>query len=154
MFNRLASDGCLVFDKLFDPALIERAYDEYERQYGVFDEDELPLHMNVGDRRLHLPIALMGALLDPLLYANPLLMMAPGTVFGEPYLIDNATVVTAGQSVAAATSDPLPDLHARVVYRRAQFQEACPPIGQPRRRRRDPGGASAVVPSAGGQGIA
>ena len=95
MFDRLASDGCLVFDKLFDPALIDRAHDEYERQYGAFDEDELPLHMNVGDRRLHLPIALTGALLDPVLYANPLLMMALGTVFGEPYLIDNATVVTA-----------------------------------------------------------
>lgn len=95
MFDQLASDGCLVFEKLFDPALIDRAHDEYERQYRAFDEDELPLHMNVGDRRLHLPIALTRALLDPLLYANPLLMMALGSIFGEPYLIDNATVVTA-----------------------------------------------------------
>jgi hypothetical protein len=101
MFERLATDGCIVFDRLFDPALIDRARAEYERQYAAFDEAGLPLHMNVGDRRLHLPIALTGALIDPALYANPLLMMALRGVFGEPFLIDNATVVTALPGAAA-----------------------------------------------------
>ena len=51
-----AERGCLVIDRLFDPALIDRVRAEYERQYVAFDPTNLPLHMNVGDRRLHLPI--------------------------------------------------------------------------------------------------
>jgi hypothetical protein len=93
--ERFARDGCLVIDKLFDPALIERVFEEYDRQYGDIDPANPPLHLKAGDRRLQLPIALRGPFLDPGLYAHPLLLKILGEIFGDLFLIDNVTVVTA-----------------------------------------------------------
>lgn len=87
--------GCLVIERLFDPALIDSARGEYERQYDRLDAANLPLHMNVGDRRIHLPLQLRGPLLDESLYAHPLLRMILSSLFGTPYVIDNFNCVTA-----------------------------------------------------------
>ena len=95
LVERFARDGCLVIDRLFDPALIDRAREEYERQYGHIDPDDPPLHLNVGAGRLHLPIVFRGPLLDPELYAHPLLLTLLDKFFGSLFVIDNATIVTA-----------------------------------------------------------
>ena len=96
MFDeRFLADGCLVIDRLFDPALIDRVHAEYDRQYGDIDPADPPLHMKVGNDRLHLPIAFRGPLLDPSLYAHPLLLRLVGSIFDAPFVIDNVSVVTA-----------------------------------------------------------
>jgi hypothetical protein len=109
--ERFARDGCLVIDKLFDPALIDSIFEEYHRQYGDIDPANRPLHLKAGDRRLQLPITLRGALLDPGLYGHPLLLKILGEIFGSLFLIDNVTVVTA---LAGADHQPFhrdqPDL--------------------------------------------
>lgn len=95
--ERFARDGCLVIDRLFDPSLIDRVHDEYVRQYGDIDPADPPLHMKVGDGRLHLPIAFRGALLDPWLYAHPILSALLESILDAQFVIDNASVVTAVQ---------------------------------------------------------
>ena len=90
-----AERGCVVIDRMFDPALIDAARGEYERQYEHFDPANLPLHMNVGEGRLHLPLRLRGALLEPGIYAHPLLMMVLKSLLRTPFVIDNFTCVTA-----------------------------------------------------------
>lgn len=90
-----AERGCLVVEQLFDPALIDCVRDEYRRQYDSLDPANLPLHMNVGDKRLHLPMQLRGPLLETSLYANPILMGIIASLFRSPFLIDSVTCVTA-----------------------------------------------------------
>lgn len=90
-----AERGCLVIERMFEPALIDSARGEYERQYDRLDPANLPLHMNVGDKRLHLPLKVRGPLLDPDLYAHPLLRMILSRLFGTPCVIDNFNCVTA-----------------------------------------------------------
>lgn len=90
-----ARQGCLVINRLFDPALIEAVGEEYRRQYHSLDPANLPLHMKVGNRRVHLPLQLRGALLDPALYAHPLLMAMLTNILHTPFLIDNLNCVTA-----------------------------------------------------------
>ena len=92
---RFESQGYLVIDRLFDPALIDAVREEYDRQFGDLVEDQLPPHLNVGDRRVQLPIVLQGPLLDPMLSAHPLLMQVLASLLGRDFLIDNATVVVA-----------------------------------------------------------
>ena len=92
---RFESQGYLVIDRMFDPALIDAVREEYGRQFGDLSEDRLPPHLNVGDRRVQLPIMLLGPLLDPMLSAHPLLMQMLGSLLGRDFLIDNATVVVA-----------------------------------------------------------
>jgi len=94
--ERFERDGCLVIDRLFDPALIDRVRAEYDRQYGAIDPDAPPPHLKVGTARMHLPVSLTGALLDPELYANPLLLEALlKPLLGSAFVIDNVNVVTA-----------------------------------------------------------
>ena len=73
---RFEEQGYLIIDRLFDPSLIDAVREEYERQFGDLSEGELPPHLNVGDRRVQLPIVLQGSLLDPMLTTHPLLMQA------------------------------------------------------------------------------
>ena len=90
-----AAQGCLVVDRLFDPALIEQVHGEYRRQYAAFDPADLPLHMKVGEGRLHLPMRMTGPLLDPAFYAHPLLMRMIASLLGDTFLIDNVNCVVA-----------------------------------------------------------
>lgn len=90
-----ARQGYLLFDKLFDPTLIDAVRDEYLGQYPRFEPGRLPLHREVGDRRLHLPVILKGRFLDPDLLANPILIGVLGILFGSPFLIDSVNCVTA-----------------------------------------------------------
>ncbi|MEO7634247.1 MAG: phytanoyl-CoA dioxygenase family protein [Sphingomicrobium sp.] len=87
--------GCLVIDRLFDPALIDSVRREYEAQYSSFDPANLPPHMNVGDKRLHLPLRLRGPLLQAELYAHPLLMTILANILRTTFVIDNVNCVTA-----------------------------------------------------------
>ena len=93
--SRFESQGYLIIDRLFDPGLIDAVREEYERQFGDLSEGELPPYLNVGDRRVQLPIVLQGSLLDPMLTTHPLLMQMLGSLLGRDFLIDNATVVVA-----------------------------------------------------------
>ena len=93
--ERFARDGCLIVDRLFDPALIGSVRREYERQYGDLDPAGPRPHLNVGEGRLHLPLTLRGPLLDSHLCAHPLLLTMLGGIFDGPFVIDNVTIVTA-----------------------------------------------------------
>ena len=93
--ERFAREGCLVIDRLFDPALIDAVHAEYARQYGEIDPADPPLHMNVGAGRLHLPVTMRGPLLDPALYAHPILTALLGGILDAEFVIDNVSVVTA-----------------------------------------------------------
>jgi hypothetical protein len=90
-----ARQGYLLFEKLFDPALIDAVREEYLRQYPRFQPGGLPLHREVGDRRLHLPVRLTGAFMKPDLFANPMLIGVLGILFASPFLIDSVNCVTA-----------------------------------------------------------
>ena len=93
--ERFARDGCLVIDRLFDATLIGRVHQEYARQHGEIDPLDPPLHMNVGDGRLHLPVILRGPLLEPALYAHPILSALLGSILDTRFVIDSVSIVTA-----------------------------------------------------------
>jgi ectoine hydroxylase-related dioxygenase (phytanoyl-CoA dioxygenase family) len=88
-------DNFLVVTRLFDPSLIDAAASEFDRQFGDIDPDALPPHMRVGPRRVQLPIQLKGPLLDPALYANPLLLRMLEPLLGKHFLLDSISVVVA-----------------------------------------------------------
>lgn len=87
--------GCLAFQRLFDPALIDSIRAEYEDQLGGRAMSQLPPHLKVGNRRTQVPIRLKGAVLDPMLSANPLLMKLFESLLGPDLLIDSFTCVVA-----------------------------------------------------------
>src|SRR4030095_3631937 len=93
--ERLSRAGYLVVDRLFDPALIDAVREEFERQHPSIDPDRPPEHLKVGHRRLQVPIQLTGALLDPALYANPLLMAILKPLLGDGMVIDSVICVVA-----------------------------------------------------------
>ena len=88
-------DNFLVIDRLFDPALIDAAAAEVHGQFTDLDAEALPPHLRVGPRRIQLPVQLKGALLEPALYANPLLLRMLEPLLGRKFLIDSFTCVVA-----------------------------------------------------------
>lgn len=119
-----AERGCLVIERMFDPALIDAARAEYQAQYDRFDPANLPLHMNVGEGRLHLPLTLRGALLDPGLYAHPLLLMILSSLLRTPFVIDNFTCVTA---LPGAGEQKIHRDHAPIFHERGTLAANLPP---------------------------
>lgn len=93
--ERFAEQGCLKVDRLFDPQLITAVHDEYQAQFGQLGEADLDRFLVVGDRRMQAPILLRGALLDPMLTANPLLLAMLEGLLGKDFLIDSVTCVVA-----------------------------------------------------------
>ena len=81
--------------KMFDPALIEAIHAEYLQQYGDFADNIDSYCMEVGEGRTMLSIRMQGALLDPALYAHPILISILQGLLGRDLLIDSATCVTA-----------------------------------------------------------
>ena len=123
LVKKFADDGCLTFTRLVAPVSIEAARAEYERQWemlAVPGEHEQP-GKNVGNGRRMLPIQLENALLDPLIFANPLVAMILHEALGPDYLIDNVTCVTAlpGAEAQHLHADH-PDLFAEMPETRAQ----------------------------------
>lgn len=80
---------------MFEPSFIDLLMAEYERQYQTLDPANLPLHMNVGHRRLHLPLQLRGPFLDPRLYAHPILTALLSSILKRSFVLDNVSCVTA-----------------------------------------------------------
>jgi hypothetical protein len=93
--EQFESDNFLVIDRLLDPALIDAAAAEVHRQFADLNAESLPAHLRVGERRIQLPVQLKGALLDPALYANPLLLRMLEPLLGRKYLIDSFTCIVA-----------------------------------------------------------
>ena len=93
--STFARDGCLSIDRLFDPVLIDAARQDYERQFPVLSKDQLPQHLQVGHRRLQLPVEIMGAIADPMLSAHPLLLKIVEDFLGEDAAIDSLSCVVA-----------------------------------------------------------
>jgi ectoine hydroxylase-related dioxygenase (phytanoyl-CoA dioxygenase family) len=89
--------GYLPIKRIFDPALIADLHAEYERQFGELSalEGRSSVFKNVGERRLMLPVKLIGPFLDPALYANRHLTALLGALLGGDFLIDNFTCVSA-----------------------------------------------------------
>jgi hypothetical protein len=88
-------DNFLVVTRLFDPALIDAAAAEFNRQFADVDPEALPPHLRVGPRRVQLPIQLKGPLLNPELYANPLLLRMLEALLGKNFLLDSVSAVVA-----------------------------------------------------------
>jgi len=93
--ERFERDNYLVVGRLFDPALIDAAAAEVRRQFADLDADALPPHVRVGPRRVQLPVQLKGPLLDPALFANPLLLRMLEPLLGRNFLLDSLTCVVA-----------------------------------------------------------
>lgn len=123
--ERFEEQGCLVIDRLFDPGLIDLVRLEYQAQYQSFDPNSLPLHMNVGDKRLHLPLQIRGALLEAQLYANPLLMGILSQILPTTYLIDNVNCVTA---LPGAEAQHIHRDHPVLFAERAEAAASIPPF--------------------------
>lgn len=87
-------NGCLVVERLFDPALIDRVREEYERQYADRRAAHSAPHMEVGDGRLHLPVALRGPLLDAMFLFHPLLHSMLVHLMPSRLVLDSVSVVT------------------------------------------------------------
>ena len=90
-----AKNGCVVFDRIFEPAFIDALRDEYFRQFPDVDANPPEDKYKVGGRRLQLAVKMTGAFLSPDLYANPVLLKFAGAALGEDHLIESLAVVTA-----------------------------------------------------------
>jgi hypothetical protein len=93
-FDAFSQTGCLVFERFFPPALITAIHDEYLRQYSDHEVAQAAPHLKVDTNRLHLPIAMRGPLLDPLLYAHPLLLRLLQPLLESRFVIDSVNIVT------------------------------------------------------------
>ena len=108
-----AGRGYIAVDRLFDPGMIDAVHDEYQRQVGGRDLDGLPPHLQVGDRRVQVPIELKGPLLVPMLTAHPLLLRMIDVILGPDPVIDSMTCVIA---FPGAADQPLHRDHPVLFY--------------------------------------
>jgi hypothetical protein len=88
-------DGCLDVAGLFEPDLIDSARLEFERQFPDVANARPAEHLQVGHRRLQLPIEVRGPIADSRLSAHPLLLAVIGDLLGADVAIDNVTCVVA-----------------------------------------------------------
>lgn len=93
--DALIKQGCVRFEHLFDPALIDALRSEYQRQFPDLEANPPADGMAVGARRLQLAVQLTGPFLSPDFYANPALLTFAAAALGENFLIDSVAVVTA-----------------------------------------------------------
>jgi hypothetical protein len=91
---RFADDGCVDLVGLFDPELIDAARLEFESQFDLSNARPAE-HLQVGHRRLQLPIEVRGPIADAGLSAHPLLLAVVGDVLGADLAIDSVTCVVA-----------------------------------------------------------
>lgn len=59
------------------------------------DPERAPAHLPVDEGRLHLPVRMAGPLLNPQLWANPILEFLLTSLLGPEYLIENVSLVVA-----------------------------------------------------------
>lgn len=97
VIDRFALDGWLQVDGLFPVELIDRVREEFEHQADMLraGQDGERSFLNVGDGRAMLSVSLDGPFLDPVLFANPILMSIIGAILGGDVLIDSFTCVVA-----------------------------------------------------------
>ena len=93
--ERFMRDGCLVVARLFEPALIDAVREEVERQQGAIEAARPADHLKVGHLRLQVPVDLKGPLLDPALYAHPMLLAMLKAILAQGPVIDNVSCVIA-----------------------------------------------------------
>ena len=118
-------DGYLLFERLFDPDLIAAIREALIGKSGGVDPDNPPPNMRVYDGRLHMAAPLSGPLLDPFLYAHPLVMRVLETLFEQrQFLIDNVALVTALQGAPAM---PVHKDHGPLFSSRPELDAALPP---------------------------
>ena len=109
--QQFASDGCLHFAGLFEADLIDAARVEFERQFPNVSTARPPEYLQVGHRRLQLPIEVRGSLAHPGLSAHPLLLAIIHDLLGAEAAIDSITCVVA---LPGAKSQKLHRDHPRV----------------------------------------
>jgi hypothetical protein len=95
VFDRFARDNCLTIARVFDPALIDSVAAEVGRQFKGVDYGTRSDQLRVGKRRVQLPVQLRGPLLDPALYANPLILQVVRSQLGDDFLIDAFACIVA-----------------------------------------------------------
>lgn len=96
LFTRIfPRDGCLNLQGIFETALIDEVFAEFERQFPIISEAKLEGSLKVGDRRLQLPIEVRGPLADPRLSTNPMLLAVIDDLLGPEVTIDSVTCVVA-----------------------------------------------------------
>ena len=122
--ERFAAEGWLKVAGLFDRAFIDEIREESERQLDSLTrlQEGHRAYINVGDKRMMLPIRLTGVLANPKLYANPLLLAMLRELLGPDFLIDNLTCVVAlaGAKEQRAHEDH-PDLFPEVARLRCDL---------------------------------
>lgn len=117
-------DGCLSVDRLFDPALIDSAREEFERQFPNLSKEQLPQHLKVGHRRVQLPIEVKGAIADPMLSAHPLVLGIIESLLGKDPVIDSLSCVVA---LPGAKAQHLHRDHASLFGGAKEVERTIPP---------------------------
>lgn len=95
--GKFETEGWIALNGVFDPEMVGAVQFEANAQTDevLASGSGRRNYLQVGEKRVMLPIALKGPVLDPLLYANPLLMRVMSQFLGPNMLIDNFTCVTA-----------------------------------------------------------
>jgi hypothetical protein len=97
--ERFAEQGWLRINGLFPRELVDAARAGYDDQFETLvtprEGHRGYTHADGDDKRFILTPRLTGAMLDPALWANPLVMAILAPLLGNDLLIDNLTIVTA-----------------------------------------------------------
>lgn len=94
--NYFAQEGCLVFDNLFPRSFIENLSAAYFKEFAPLDEARLCQRaLNVGHRRLMLPLVLKPPFSDARFFAHPLMMSLMNILLGGQFVLHSCSVVLA-----------------------------------------------------------
>jgi hypothetical protein len=93
--DEFLEQGWLKAAGIFQPSFIDEVRDEFERQYEelIVSGQGKPGYRTLGDQRMQLSPQLKGPMLDPRLWANPLLMTILKQLLGEDFLIDSIACI-------------------------------------------------------------
>ena len=126
--DEFLAQGWLKAGGIFDPSFIDEVRTEFERQYEelIVRGQGKPGYRTLGEQRMQLSIQLKGALLDPRLWANPLLMTILNQLLGEDFLIDSVACIVS--LPGAEDQDPHRD-HGKLFKEQPELNWSLLPFG-------------------------
>lgn len=90
-FNK---EGCLILDRVFDPAFIQRLHRAFIRDYQHYlVEKDHPDALCVGNKRYQITIEVKDEFNTEQLYANPLVLSLVEQLLGKRFVISDLTCV-------------------------------------------------------------
>ena len=89
--DEFLAQGWLKAGGIFDRSFIDEVRSEFERQYEelIVRGQGKPGYRTLGEQRMQLSVQLKGALLDPRLWSNPLLMTILNQLTFFPFSYNN-----------------------------------------------------------------